>query len=1473
MTQPGHRGDRLTKSAHFIPTRATDSMKTLTRLYIKEIVSRHGVPISIISDRDSHFTSRFWQSLQSALGIQLDMSTTYHPETDGQSERTIQTLNTSFELLSDNLFAVPKYKRDVQLTGPEIIHETTEKIVQIQQHLQAARDRQRSYANVRRKPLECQVKDRVMLKVSPRKGVIRFGKRGKLNPRRIKRSPKIKIEAKNQEKGALEVVTRRDALLMHQQYEAPIEVSWNQGCKDLMGSNQGQVWRQQRIKKMQKTILMQQYDNFTALRSEGLDKTYDSSQLNNEDLEQIDTDDLKEMDLKWQVVMLTMRVNRFLKKTERNLNFNGKRTAPRNYGKRNGDSPRRIVPVETPTNALVVQDGIGYQMGLESLEARIVVHEKNEAVYEEDIALKQKDDLKLKLEKFEESSKNLTKLINSQISAKDKVGLGYDSQINESEMVHIPPPYTGNYMPSRPDLSFAGLDDSIYKTNDSLEQPKDVRHNDPIIEDWDTDSDNDSVFRPKPDQTKPKFTKINFVKSEENVKSVYKENTHWQEEYPRKSQSPRDNIRNWNGMMTQKLGNAVATKSGLVPLNAAKQSSPRAATSISTARHVNTATLKPKGNPQYALQDQGIFYSRCSWHMTGNKSYLTDYQDINGGFVTFARSPKGCKITGKGKIRTGKFDFENAYFVKELKFTLTYYIWAEVVNTACYVQNRVLVTKPLNKTPNELLHGRPPSISFMRPFGCHVTILNTLDLLGKFDGKDDEGFLVGYSINSKAFRVFNTRTRKVEENLHITFLENKPNVAGSGPDWLFDIDLLTNSMNYEPVTAGIQTNWNAGIKDNVDAIPTQQYILLPFFPDSPQSSKDAVANDAGKKITEEPANKGERNDQEKEEGASNKDAYANSTNRVSTVSPSVSAAGQSFDNDLPTNPFMLDLEDTTDLLNTSIFSGAYDDEDKVWRLVDLPKGKHAIGTKWVYRNKKDERGIVVRDKARLVAQGYTQEERIDYDEMDVKSAFLYGTIEEEVYVCQSPSFEDPQFLDKVYKVEKALYGLHQAPKAWYKTLSTYLLENGFRRGTIYKTLFIKKDKGDILLVQVYVDDIIFGSTNKSLCVEFEQMMYKRFQMSSIGELTFFLGLQVKQKDDGIFISQDKYVADILKKFDFVTVKTASTPIETNKALLKDDEAEDVDVHLYRSMIGSLMYLTASRPDIMFAVCACVRFQVTPKVSHLHAVKRIFRYLKGQHKLGLWYPRDSSFDLEAFSDSDYTGASLDRKSTTSRKFPISCKKVGFHSWPYVKRQTIDGISDEFGVKTSGCKVNAARQEGNAGFLSNSGLLEWQHYTRQAVEVTMFKTGDFDDNFDDIDDMVNEAIENVKGDIVNVAGAVKYWLTLLEMRRLVQDKEKGKGVTFRAAQEESVRPTRILPTIDPKDKEKIFKSKIDEQNELLAERLQQEEREQFTIEEKSRMLVEMIAERKRFFAAQRAEQIRNKPPTRAQLRNKMVTYLKQ
>nr|GEY43306.1 hypothetical protein [Tanacetum cinerariifolium] len=309
----------------------------------------------------------------------------------------------------------------------------------------------------------------------------------------------------------------------------------------------------------------------------------------------------------------------------------------------------------------------------------------------------------------------------------------------------------------------------------------------------------------------------------------------------------------------------------------------------------------------------------------------------------------------------------------------------------------------------------------------------------------------------------------------------------------------------------------------------------------------------------------------------------------------------------------------------------------IWVLVDLPKGKRDIGSKWVFRDKKDERGIVIRNKARLVAHGHTQEEGIDYDEVFASIARI-----EAIWLFLAfASFMG--FM--VYKVVKALYGLYQAPRAWYETLAIYLLENGCQRGKIDQTLFIKRQKGDILLVQVYVDDIIFRSTNKELCKAFEKLMKDKFQISSIEEITFFLGLQVKQKDDGIFISQDKYVAKILKKFRFTNVKLPSTPIKTEKPLLKDPDGEDVDVNIYRTMIRSLMYLTSFRPDIMSAVYACARFQVTLKVSHFHVVKRIFRYLKGKPYLGLWYPKDSLFNLVAFFDSDYAGASLDRKSTT------------------------------------------------------------------------------------------------------------------------------------------------------------------------------------------------------------------------------------
>ncbi|GKC44697.1 putative RNA-directed DNA polymerase [Tanacetum coccineum] len=635
--------------------------------------------------------------------------------------------------------------------------------------------------------------------------------------------------------------------------------------------------------------------------------------------------------------------------------------------------------------------------------------------------------------------------------------------------------------------------------------------------------------------------------------------------------------------------------------------------------------------------------------------------------------------------------------------------WAEAVNTACYVLNRVLVTKPQMKTPYEILMGRSPNISFMRPFGCSLTILNTLDQLGKFDGKSDEGYLLGYSTSSKGFRVYNRVTRKVQECLHVDFLENQENQKGKGPDWMFDLDLLTPSMNYIPVRKENYAVSGDKVSTLDDVLDDQQFIVhtaQPMHPEERTAAKEVPlsSEEQALHIPSSKSNIGK--------------STACSSNKKKAQRKYFSDQHQALLSfNIPQNRtkhqdhkqlvclFLLSQEEpkkVSQALADESWIEAMQEEllqfklQEVWVLCDLPEGKRVIGTKWVFRNKRDERGTIIKNKARLVAQGYRQEEGVDYDEvfapvarieairlflafasfmgftvyqMDVKSAFLYGNITEEVYVKQPPGFEDPAHPNKVYRVVKALYGLHQAPRAWYERLSTFLLKHGYRRGAIDKTLFIKKDRRDIMLVQVYVDDIIFGSTKSSMVKDFEDLMQKEFKMSSMGELTFFLGLQVKQSNGGIFLSQDKYVKDILNKFDFRTIKPASTPIEAHKSLGKDEEGEDVDVHLYRSMIGCLMYLTASRPDIMFAVCLCARFQVTPKVSHLHAVKRIFRYLKHQPNLGLWYPKDSPFHLEAFSDSDYAGDNHDRRSTSG-----GCQYLGRRlvSWQ-CKKQTIVAIS--------------------------------------------------------------------------------------------------------------------------------------------------------------------------------------------------------
>nr|GEY86460.1 retrovirus-related Pol polyprotein from transposon TNT 1-94 [Tanacetum cinerariifolium] len=1055
-----------------------------------------------------------------------------------------------------------------------------------------------------------------------------------------------------------------------------------------------------------------------------------SPQLDNDDLKQIDFDDLEKMDLKWQMAMLTMRARRFLQRSGRNLGANGtifigfgmskvecynchrrghfekERRSSRDT--RNKDTQRRNVPVETTTsNALVSQcGGVGYDNQMFTS------------------TMFDSDELN--------SSESDVSVPTSPVHDRYKSGEGYHA---------VPPPYTGTFMPPKPDLVFHDVSTiseivpTVINVTPSPTKPtKDMSQlNRPsalIIEDWVFNLEEKSEGETMPTQKAPSFVQttkhvktprpsvkpIEHTTPAENLwQDILKSRGHrhsWNRKtcfvckslnhlikdcdyYEKKMvQKPvwnhaiRINHQNYARMAhphfkKHVVPTAVLTRFRRVPLNA--------------VRPVTTVVPQTKVKHQRpAKHDKGIIDSGCSRHMTRNISYLSDFEEINGGYVAFGGNPKCDKITGKANmynvdlkniVPSGDLTclFSKATLDESNKWhrrlchinfkTMNKLVKCNIVrglpskvenNHTCVACNkgkqyrasckskpvssvsqplqRILVTKLHNKTPYELLLGRTPSIGFMRPFGCPVTILNTLNPLGKFNGKADEGFLVGYSVSSKAFRVFNSRTRIVQETLHINFMENQPNVAGSGPTCLFDIDTLTQFMNYQPVVAGNQPNSSVGIQENLDAgkvgketVSIQQYMLLPLWStgskDPQNTDADAVfdvkENESEVYVSSSSSDKPKKHDEmlkekHKERVLVNAASapitdvepnLTNNTNNFNVAGPSDNVVSSNFEiggKSLFVDPSQYPEDPDIPVLEDIVYSDDEEDEEGIdYEEVFAPVAK--IAAIWLFLAYVSFMGFMVY-------------------QMDVKSAFLYGTIKEEVYVCQPLGFEDLDYHDKVYKVVKALYGLHQAHKAWYETLANYLLENGFQRGKIDQTLFIKKQKGDILLVQVYVDDIIFGSTNKELCKALEKLMKDKFQMSSIGELTFFLGLQPKQKDNGIFISQGKYIAEILRNFGLTDGKSASIPIDTKKPLLKYPDGKDVDVHIYRSMIGSLMYLTSSRPDIMFAVCACACFQTvvaTPstKAEYVADVLKYYGFKISCWTIGVNTPRCDEDSLE------------------------------------------------------------------------------------------------------------------------------------------------------------------------------------------------------------------------------------------------------
>ncbi|GKA33141.1 retrovirus-related pol polyprotein from transposon TNT 1-94 [Tanacetum coccineum] len=384
------------------------------------------------------------------------------------------------------------------------------------------------------------------------------------------------------------------------------------------------------------------------------------------------------------------------------------------------------------------------------------------------------------------------------------------------------------------------------------------------------------------------------------------------------------------------------------------------------------------------------------------------------------------------------------------------------------------------------------------------------------------------------------------------------------------------------------------------------------------------------------------------------------------------------------------------------------DRLQVWELVPQPDCVMIIALKWIYKVKLDEYGDVSKNKARLVAKGYRQEDGIDLKEyfapvacieairifianaasknmtiyqMDVKTTFLNGELKEEVYVSQPEGFVDPDHPTHVYSLKKALYDLKQALRAWYDTLSQFLLDNKFSKGAVDPTLFTRKTSKHILLVQIYVDDIIFTSTNPKACDIFSNEMSSKFQMSMMGQMSFFLGLQVSQNPGGIFINQSKFALEILKKFRMDSCDPVDTPMVDRLKLDEDPLGIPVDQTRFRSMVGSLMYLTASRPDLVFAVCMCARYQASPTKKHLEALKRVFRYLRGTINWGLWYPKDTAMALTAYADADHAGCQDTRRSTSGSAQFLGDKLVSWSS----KKQKSTAISTteaEY-IAMSGC----------------------------------------------------------------------------------------------------------------------------------------------------------------------------------------------
>ncbi|GJS67905.1 ribonuclease H-like domain-containing protein, partial [Tanacetum coccineum] len=1237
-----------------------------------------------------------------------------------------------------------------------------------------------------------------------------------------------------------------------------------------------------------------------------------SPQLAHDDLQQIHLDDMKEMDLRWQMAMLTMRGRRFLKNIGRKLTVNGNETigfdkskvecynchkrghfarecrASRNQDNKNKEISRMK---EGPNYALIVYSSsssdsevssdsncskscmetikllksqndqllrdleksslmvLGYKTGLESVEEKLEFYKKNESVYVENInglkwdiqvgeitirelrkklekIQKEKDSIQFNVDKFENASKSLNKLIECQIVDNCKKGLGYE------KYNAVPPPYTGNFMPPTPDLSFTGLDEFVNKPvvenrKSDEEVSKVVRKSDdsPIIEDWVSDSEEENVSQTKTKKktVKPSIVKKDFDKSgfdhlQNDCNYHQKLFQNQRKVKPVWNNAQRVNHQNFSKKThpyakKNMVPRAILMKSGLVSVNTGRQVNvAHSKTSVNAARpmlylfkiahltikrpiHKNTAfknsnidqrvntvsgkkfnTARPKvvvnvvkgnrfnavkasacwvwkpktkvldhGNPQMDLQDQGVIDSGCSRHMTGNMSYLTDYEEIDGRYVAFGGNPKGRKITGKCTIKTGNLDFENVYFMRELKFNLF------SVSQMCDKKNSVLFndTGCIVLSPNfKLIDESQVLLRVPRKNNMYSVDLKNIVLIGGLTclfakATSDESKLWHRRLGHLNFKTMNKLVKEnLVRSLPFKLFENDQTCIACQKGKQHRASYNVNSTN----------NVNAASTNEVNVVGGKTSIELPFDPNMRRPPPRSMLHSY--------------------DGA---EADMNNLDTTIQVSPILTIR---IHKDHPFNQVIRDLQSATqtrkmlkNLKEHGIIEAMQEELlqfklQEVWTLVDLPNRKRAIGNT---KNKGSETSLPnEQTTARLTTQSARPHERSMGPDSITTTADL-----------------------------------------------TYV-------------------RDDISHIELILINHTHSPTHK-------------------------------QKKDGIFISQDKYVVEILKKFGFTEVKTASTPMETQKPLLKDEE-----------------------------------IQVQSKGFTLYLVKMIFRYLKGQPKLGLWYPKDSSFDLVAYTDSDYARASLDRKSTTEDGKKVIATGASLKRDLQLEDEegvirNLDNVSGEIlmyprfvqvflnqqldGVPTQKRIYNApSRTKKILKNMRRVGIDEFVHKEKgdclvRAATIASCLEAEHDNDEGHYlvnvqDDADNEMFDvNILNDEeVFVAGQNENVVKkVVDVAQLQAEFDEEERLAREKAKKEKEANIALIEEWDD------IQAKIDADYQL-AERMQAQEQEELSDAEKAILFQQLLEKRRNHFAAKRAEEQKNKPPTQAQQRKIMCTYLK-